>query len=388
MTGDVKIMVLAGEPSGDIHGSHLCRELRDLYPGVNIFGMGGEEMEKSGVELVQRIGRTGVVGFWEVFKDIGRYRKIFKRLVAIMEERSPDAVILIDYPGFNIRFARRAHNQGIKVIYYISPQLWAWGRWRVKKIRRSVDKMVVIFPFEKDFYANYGVDAVFVGHPLVGNLNLSLGKEECRRRLGIEGSPVIGLLPGSRKSEVEKILPVLLKTAGILREHLSEAVLLLPVASPALRPLVEEIVRLSPVEINLLEERGQEILAASDLLILASGTVTLEAAVFATPMIIVYRLNFFSWISARLLVTLPYIGLVNIVAGKKIVPEFIQYQARPARIARVALKILGRPEIREEMIRELALASEKLGKPGAGRRAAREILQIIIPDYSSRIRDE
>jgi len=199
---------------------------------------------------------------------------------------------------------------------------------------------------------------------------------------------VIGLLPGSRKSEVEKILPVLLKTAGILREHLSEAVLLLPVASPALRPLVEEIVRLSPVEINLLEERGQEILAASDLLILASGTVTLEAAVFATPMIIVYRLNFFSWISARLLVTLPYIGLVNIVAGKKIVPEFIQYQARPARIARVALKILGRPEIREEMIRELALASEKLGKPGAGRRAAREILQIIIPDYSSRIRDE
>lgn len=374
---NINIMVLAGEQSGDIHGGNLCREIRELSPGVTLFGMGGDSMEEAGVELVQRIGRTGVVGFWEVFKDIGQYRKIFNRLVSVMEERRPDAVILIDYPGFNIRFARRAHQQGVRVIYYISPQLWAWGRWRVKKIKRFVDKMVVIFPFEKDFYAAYGINVAFVGHPLVGTLDRGLTKEGCRKLLGITDSPVIGLLPGSRHSEVEKILPFLLETAGLLRERLPGAVFLLPVASPQLRPLIEESVRSTSVEIRLLEGSNQEILVASDLLILASGTVTLEAAVFATPMIIVYKVSFFSWISARILLTIPFIGLVNIVAGKLVVPEFIQYQARPDRVARAALEILDRTEAREEMIRELAVVSERLGRPGASRRAARVVLDTI-----------
>lgn len=376
----IEIMVIAGEQSGDIHGGNLCREIRELSPGMTLFGMGGDSMEEAGVELVQRIGRTGVVGLWEVFKDIGRYRKIFNRLVSEMEERRPAAVILIDYPGFNIRFARCAHQRGVRVIYYISPQLWAWGRWRVKKIKRFVDKMVVIFPFEKDFYADYGIDAAFVGHPLVGTLDRGLTKEGCRKLLGITASPVIGLLPGSRKSEIEKILPILLGTAGILRERLPGAVFLIPVASPDLLPLIEEIVRSSPVEIRLLEGSSQEILAASDLLILASGTVTLEAAVFKTPMILVYKLSFFSWISGRILLTIPFIGLVNIVGGKKIIPEFIQYQARPDLVARAALEILENPEIREEMIRKFAVVSDRLGRPGTSQRAARVILDSINPD--------
>ncbi|HDL64238.1 MAG TPA: lipid-A-disaccharide synthase [Proteobacteria bacterium] len=371
MTADnTNIMILAGEPSGDIHGGHLCRELKKLDPGLQLFGMGGPEMENAGFEVVHRIGDTGVVGLWEVYKEIGKYWKIFKKMVAVMEERRPDAVILIDYPGFNIRFARKAHQLGIKVYYYISPQLWAWGQWRIKKIRRYVDMMLVIFPFEKEFYNSHGIEAEFVGHPLIGTLNPNLKKEDCRKQLGITSSPVIGLLPGSRKGEIEKILPLLLETAGILRDHLPEAEFLLPIASAELRPVVDDLMKSAPVEIKVVEENSQNIIVSSDLLILASGTVTLEAAVFLRPMIIVYKISFFSWIMGKLLIKIPFIGLVNIVSGKKIVQEFIQYQARPEAVARAGLEILTQPGIRDRMIRELKGVKEKLGLPGAAARAA------------------
>jgi lipid-A-disaccharide synthase len=334
-------------------------------------------MEAAGVELVRRIEKTGVVGFWEVYKDIGRYRKIFRDLVGVMEKRRPRAVILIDYPGFNLRFARQAHNRGIKVVYYISPQLWAWGKRRIKKVQRFVDRMVVIFSFEKDFYRRHGVEADWVGHPLVGTLDRSLDQSGCRRKLGITGSPVIGLLPGSRKSEVTKILPVLLSAGGEIKNNFPNAEFLLPVATADLRALVEEYLKSAPVPVRTEEGAGQEIIAAADLLLAASGTVTLEAAVFATPLIIVYRLSFFTWFFIRMMIRIPYIGLVNIVAGKKIVPELIQYGARPATIARTAREILTAPETRERMIRELKQVGLALGEPGSSRRAARAILKAI-----------
>jgi len=371
MTADnTNIMILAGEPSGDIHGGHLCREIKNLSPGIRLFGMGGPEMEDAGVELVYRIGNTGVMGFWEVYKEIGKYWKIFKNMVAVMEKRRPDAVILIDYPGFNIRFAKKAHRLGIKVYYYISPQLWAWGQWRIKKIRRSVDKMLVIFPFEKEFYNSHGIEAEFVGHPLIGTLNPDLSKDDCRKQLGITTSPVIGLLPGSRKGEIEKILPILIKTAEIIREKLPESDFILPIASTEMRPLIEDQLKHTPVKIKTREGRGEEIIAASDLLILASGTVTLEASLFLTPMIIVYRISFLSWIMGKILLKIPYIGLVNIVRGEKIVPEFIQYQAQPEKIAQTGLDIITQPGIRERMIGELKIVRDKLGRPGAAARAA------------------
>jgi len=251
-------------------------------------------MEEAGFEVVHRIGDTGVVGFWEVYKELGKYWKIFKKMVAVMEERRPDAVILIDYPGFNIRFARKAHQLGIKVYYYISPQLWAWGQWRIKKIRRYVDKMLVIFPFEKEFYNSHGIEAEFIGHPLIGTLNLDLSKEECQKHLGITSSPVIGLLPGSRRGEIEKIMPILIETAKILQEKIPEAKFILPIASIELRPLIEDQLKQTSVKIRTREGSGKEIIVASDLLILASGTVTLEASVYLTPMIIVYKISFFS----------------------------------------------------------------------------------------------
>lgn len=371
MTADnANIMILAGEPSGDIHGGHLCRELKNISPGIQLFGMGGPKMEEAGFEVVHRIGETGVVGFWEVYKELGKYWKIFKKMVAVMEERRPDAVILIDYPGFNIRFARKAHQLGIKVYYYISPQLWAWGQWRIKKIRRYVDKMLVIFPFEKEFYNSHGIEAEFIGHPLIGTLNLDLSKEECQKHLGITSSPVIGLLPGSRRGEIEKILPILIETAKILQEKIPEAKFILPIASIELRPLIEDQLKQTSVKIRTREGSGKEIIVASDLLILASGTVTLEASVYLTPMIIVYKISFFSWLMGKILIKIPFIGLVNIVRGQKIIPEFIQYQARPEAVAQAGLEILTQPKIRERMIGELKIVRDKLGRPGAATRAA------------------
>jgi len=371
MTADnANIMILAGEPSGDIHGGHLCRELKNISPGIQLFGMGGPKMEEAGFEVVHRIGDTGVVGFWEVYKELGKYWKIFKKMVAVMEERRPDAVILIDYPGFNIRFARKAHQLGIKVYYYISPQLWAWGQWRIKKIRRYVDKMLVIFPFEKEFYNSHGIEAEFIGHPLIGTLNLDLSKEECQKHLGITSSPMIGLLPGSRRGEIEKILPILIETAKILQEKIPEAKFILPIASIELRPLIEDQLKQTSVKIRTREGSGKEIIVASDLLILASGTVTLEASVYLTPMIIVYKISFFSWLMGKILIKIPFIGLVNIVRGQKIIPEFIQYQARPEAVAQAGLEILTQPEIRERMIGELKIVRDKLGRPGAATRAA------------------
>jgi len=371
MTADnANIMILAGEPSGDIHGGHLCRELKNISPGIQLFGMGGPKMEEAGFEVVHRIGDTGVVGFWEVYKELGKYWKIFKKMVAVMEERRPDAVILIDYPGFNIRFARKAHQLGIKVYYYISPQLWAWGQWRIKKIRRYVDKMLVIFPFEKEFYNSHGIEAEFIGHPLIGTLNLDLSKEECQKHLGITSSPVIGLLPGSRRGEIKKILPILIETAKILQEKIPEAKFILPIASIELRPLIEDQLKQTSVKIRTREGSGKEIIVASDLLILASGTVTLEASVYLTPMIIVYKISFFSWLMGKILIKIPFIGLVNIVRGQKIIPEFIQYQARPEAVAQAGLEILTQPEIRKRMIGELKIVRDKLGRPGAATRAA------------------
>ena len=374
MAKELSLMVIAGEASGDLHAGNLCRRLLQLHPGVKLYGMGGTRMESAGVELVNRIGRTAVVGFWEVFKDIGRYRKIFHHLVNVMEERRPDAVVLIDYPGFNIRFARQAHSLGIRVIYYISPQVWAWGRRRIKKLERLVDKMVVIFEFEKKFYQPYNLDVEFVGHPLVDTLGTVLSKEEARKHLGLNQGTVIGLLPGSRRSELERLLPVMLKTGLRIQNQLGEVTFVLPLASPLLRQLVLEYLEASPLPVKLFEGKAQTVLAASDLAIVASGTATLDAAAFLTPMIIIYKINFFSWLLIRFLIKIPYIGLVNVISGSKIVPEYIQFKARPGLIAKRAVTILAHPDVREGMISRLHSVRESLGKPGASLRAARAVL--------------
>lgn len=379
----LNLMIIAGEASGDLHGAALCRELAELRPGLSIYGMGGEKMKDAGVELIQKIERTGVVGFWEVYKDLGRYRRIFNRMVAELERRRPDGVVLIDYPGFNIRFARQAHQRGIKVIYYISPQVWAWGKGRVKKLEKFVDKMLVIFEFEKEFYRSSSLPVEFVGHPLADNLPVELSRDSAREKLKLNNQPLIGLLPGSRTSELKNILPLLVATAKRIRDELPGAEFIIPLNSPSLEKTVRPYLSRLSFPIRLEIGRSREVLSAADLVIAASGTVTLEAAASATPLIVVYKLSFFTWILARVLIKVPYISLVNLVGGGEIVPEYLQYQATPPRVARCALRLLSHPEEREEMIKRFSDVCRKLGPPGAARRSAAAVLATLNPDKNT-----
>ena len=373
-------MIIAGEPSGDLHGADLCRELFKLRDDLSLFGMGGEKMKEAGVELIQEIGRTGVVGFWEVYKDLGHYRRIFKKMVEEMDARRPDGVILIDYPGFNIRFARQAHRRGIKVIYYISPQVWAWGAGRVRKLEKFVDKMLVIFDFEKEFYRSSPLPVEFVGHPLVDNFPTALNRDSARPGEKEKDQPLIGLLPGSRALELEKLLPLLVKTAALIRQELPSAEFVIPLASAALEKSARPYLSGLSFPIRIKIGPSREVLTATDLVIAASGTVTLEAAACATPLIVVYKLSLFSWLLAHFLIKVPYISLVNLVGGEQIVPEYLQFQATPRRVARRALRLLSHPEEREEMIERLSEVRRKLGPPGAARRAAAAVLATLNSD--------
>ena len=378
MTGrKLNLLVIAGEPSGDLHGAALCRELSRIRPGLSLRGMGGEKMAAAGVELIQEISGTGVVGFWEVYKNLGRYRRIFKKMTAELDRHRPDGVILIDYPGFNIRFARQARRRGVKVIYYISPQVWAWGAGRVRRLEKYVDKMLVIFAFEKEFYRESSLPVEFVGHPLADGFSPVEDRQSAQAALKAEGRPLIGLLPGSRVSELEKLLPLLVDTAALIRRELPAAEFIMPLAADSQEHLARSYLSGLSFPIRLETGRSGEVLAAADLVIAASGTVTLEAAAAGVPLIVVYKTSLFSWILGRFLIKVPYISLVNLVQREEVVPEYIQFQATPDRVARRALRLLSQTGEREKMVRSLGEVRRKLGLPGAARRAAAAVLETL-----------
>lgn len=376
---NLAVMIVAGESSGDLHAGRLCRRLRESAPDLELFGMGGEEMASAGVELVERISPAAVVGFWEAFKSLARHRRIFRSLLRELDRRRPRAVILVDYPGFNLRLARAVHGRGVKVIYYITPQVWAWGRRRVEKLRKYVDRLLVIFRFERDFFADHGLEADFVGHPILDGIDAGRTAGPARSRLETGSGPVIALLPGSRHSEIDRLLPLLADTAGIISRSHPRAEFLLPLASPELKGRAEEILSGRRLPIRLLSGRAREVLAASDLALAASGTVTLEAAYFTVPVIVVYRLSILSWLIARSLIKIPYISLVNVILGEEAVPEFIQFRARPPLVAAAAERYLAPGPDRDRLVESLKTARDRLGGPGAADRAARIILKTVIP---------
>ncbi len=371
-----KIMVLAGEKSGDQHAAALCRELAKLRPGLEMFGMGGDEMEAAGVELVERITGHSVVGIWEAVRELGRFRRLFNYLAGVMEERRPDVVVLVDFPGFNLRFARRARRRGIATAYYICPQVWAWGRGRVKQLKRFVDRLLVIFPFEREFFRRYGIEAEFVGHPLADVLASFPDREAARRRLELSPGPVVGLLPGSRPGEIGRIYPVLIEAASLLAARRPQIQFVTPISSPDLREMAESLAGTFPGRLRLVDGRSREVMAASDLLLVASGTATLEGAVLGVPMEVVYRVSFLSWLAGMVLVKIPYISLVNIVSGRCVVPEYIQRAARPEEIAARAEELLAPGPRRQAMTDALRGVRTKLGEPGAAARAARVIMEM------------
>lgn len=377
------IMIIAGEASGDRHGANLINVLKAKDPEARFSGMGGPLMRRAGQEQLYDIKDLAVMGLTEVLKKIFFFRKVFNESLAFLNKERPDVLVLIDYPGFNVRLAEQAYKEKIKVVYYISPQVWAWGRGRVKKIGRIIEKMLVVFPFEKDIYAKEGIPVDFVGHPLLDELGDRASREDARRSFSFAPEDiVISILPGSRFQEIKLILPIMLKTAHLLRKKFN-AVFFLPLASTVKREAIEkELKKIKPYQdlgekfLKIVESQAARVISASDLIITASGTATLESAILEKPMVIIYKVPFLSYLILKRLIKLPCIGMVNILLKEEVCPEFIQYKARPYDIFKACSKILEDGVYREKMMENLRRMKTLLGGPGASARAAREIWRI------------
>jgi lipid-A-disaccharide synthase len=335
-------------------------------------------MRAAGVRLLADAGETAVVGVSELWEKRRALRSALRVLRVHLAEASPALLICIDFPDFNLLLARTARRLGIPVCYFISPQVWAWRRGRVRTIRRLVRKMLVLFPFEETLYRAAGVDVAFVGHPLLDALATVPPRERCRERLGVaDGVKVLGLLPGSRAAEIRRHLPLLLEAAGRVRAEESGVAVLLGLSDMADRPAVEAAVARARVAVQVIQGRTHEVMRAADFLLAVSGTVTLEAAILETPMLITYRLGPVSAWLARLLIRVPFVGLPNLVAERAIVPELLQRDATPGRLAATALDVLRSLGRQGAMRAALADVRRRLGEPGALDRAAREIVLLL-----------
>jgi lipid-A-disaccharide synthase len=372
------IMIIAGEASGDMHGANLVREMLRIDPALNFYGIGGKKLREEGVKLLANASDMAVVGLTEVISKLGSILKIMGMMKRSLDERRPDLVILIDYPDFNLPLANAAKKRGIKIFYYISPQVWAWRKGRIGQIKKTVDKMAVILPFEVDTYGQEGFTVNYVGHPLLDMVKLNYSKQESRKKFGLaENKITIGILPGSRLSEVGKLMPELLRASEILAQKMPEVQFVLPLADTLEEKIITKIISGFNVKVKIISGHTYDVISCADLALVASGTATLETALLGIPMVIVYKISLLSYLIGRLIVDVKNIGLVNIIAGKTIVPELIQGDACGKRIAVEALAILTNEEKKQEMIKELMAIRARLGEPGAAIRAAQIACDMI-----------
>ncbi len=377
----MKFLLSAGEASGDNYGAQLIAALRQLVPGAEFFGMGGERMREAGLDVQVHANDVAVVGLLEVVTHLPAIRRQFKQLVAKAKERRPDAAILIDFPDFNLRLARELHAAGIPVFYFVSPQLWAWRTGRVEQVKKYVRKMIVIFPFEQEFYRQHGVDVSYVGHPLAFLPLPQVSREEFASAYKLDASKQwLAILPGSRRKEVRLNLPIMLEAVELLQKQGSEFEYLLPVAST----LDQEWVRyqLGPAHRTIrLTEGAQATVMLARAAVVASGTATVEAALTGTPFVVVYRLSALTWLLGRRLVKLDTFAMPNLIAGNKVVPELIQSDFTADAVAREVNEIARDGERRQRMKEGLAEVTRKLREAGAGEdpalRAAREVVTAL-----------
>jgi lipid-A-disaccharide synthase len=368
-------MIIAGEASGDVHGAQLVRAMRGLNPDLDFFGIGGNALRRAGVEVRVDNSDMAVVGISEAISKINLLLRVLRLAKQDLKKIRPALLILIDFPDFNLRVAAAAKKLGVPVMYYISPQVWAWRTARVRKIKKVVDHMVVIFPFEANFYREWNVPVTFAGHPLLDSMRLE-GTEEKSEELGGEGV-LVGLLPGSRNEEVSRLLPTMVRVAEILSERIDGVRFAIPVASSVSKGVVETIVKGSMARFLIVSDRLRDVLDEATLAITASGTVTLEAAIAGTPMIIVYKVSPFSYWLAKRMIRVKHIGLANLVAEKPLVPELIQHQASAEKIAQQAMGMIKDERRLAQMRLELRRVTERLGAPGASKRAAEVALTLL-----------
>jgi len=379
-----RIFISAGETSGDIHGSNLIREIHKKNPSTKIHGLGRNRMVEAGMNCIHDMSSRSVM-WLHTLKKIPELWNIFKDCTRFFDEGKPELVILLDYAGFNFYLAKAAKRRDIPVMYYISPQLWAHGPWRVKKIRKLVDRMVVIYPFEETFYAGEGVSVKYVGHPLFDELNTrDIDEVLVGKMKEGESRAIVSLLPGSRKQEIRRMLPVLLKTATAIHEKIPSVKFLLSCSNIRNLELIDGITKSftsansnKDLSIEIVTEKISEVIKASSLCITSSGTVVLEIANYHVPMVICYRVSPFSYFVARPFMTTPYICLVNAIAQKIVVPEKLMYRDDYKWLASRATELLLNEEKRQTCIAELKEITSLIGTPGASAKAADEALSMI-----------
>ncbi len=382
MMSGSRLFIISGEASGDLHASGLIRELLSSRPGLQIACVGGERMASAGAYVLVPSRQLSVVGLFEVFSHLYPIVSAYRKVKRWLKENRPDLLILVDFPDFNLLMARHAKALGIPVFYYISPQIWAWRRNRVKKIRALVDKMAVILPFEEEFYKGFGVDVSFVGHPLLDTIDVdAIDTHDIKRQLGIGTDNILlCLLPGSRKGEIRKHLPVMLEAAQKIKAGCRELRCCIA-TNPDVSALVKEIFDGFGLDIkefvHVVEGRTYEAIKASRLCLAASGTVTLEAAIIGTPTVVMYKVSPMSYVVGKRLIRVPWISLVNLIAEKEVVPEFIQDRASPENIASCSLQILTDKRTEEDMKKGFKEVVRRLGDRGVASRAAKFALELL-----------
>lgn len=370
MTPAPHVMISAGEASGDLHAAQVVRALGRRLPGLRCSGLGGPAMAGAGVELVHRMEDLAVMGFSEVLSKLGVIRSRLKSLKRHMAEQRPDLLILVDFPDFNLRLARAANRLGIPVLYFIGPQVWAWRAKRARKVQALVDRLAVVFAFEVDAWYHLAPDLKvrFVGHPVVDELP---ERYDQGQPLPIpEAAEVVGILPGSRGGEIRRMLPMLLQAASLIHGRRPGLHFVLPVAPGLDRGELEPYLEHAPPGLTIVKGQAGRVMRRARLLLAASGTVTLEAALVGTPMVVVYRTGWFNYLVAKSLVKLDYISLPNLVAGRQVVPELIQGRATPQAVAAEGMALLENEENYQRAVDDLAEVRRLVGGPGAGDRVA------------------
>lgn len=372
------VLITAGEPSGDLYASILVNDLKKLNPYLEFFGLGGELSRRAGVDIVFDISGLALVGLTEVLKNIFTIKKTLDGLIARIDSTKVDLAILVDYPGFNLRLAKALRKRSIPIIYYISPQIWAWGFERIETIRKCIEKVIVFFKFEEELYKKYGVDAEFVGHPLLDIVKRTLSKDDfCRINRLAKEKTIIAILPGSRAIEVKRLLPILISSCKIINKRLNGVQFVIAKYPTLPQALYEDKIEGSHLDIKLIDGDVYNILGSSDFAIVASGTATLEAAIMGLPFVLVYKASLLTYVIYNFVKSLPFLGLVNIIAKERIVPEFVQYNARPERIAKETVEILTDEKRKAYILKELKNVKSSLGTVGATSRAACAILALL-----------
>jgi len=365
-----KIFVVAGEASSDTHGSNLVHELYKKVKDLKFFGVCGERMRQAGVEAVVKSSELSIMGITEAVKRIPDVLKIIKKLKSVIQKEKPDLAVLMDFPDFNLKIAKFLKKEKIPIIYYISPQVWAWRKSRVREIKKYVDKMLVVFPFEVDFYRKNKVNVEFIGHPVLDEIDFSEGNDENISK------ETIGLFPGSRTFEIENLLPEMLKAGRIIKRHFSKVKFIIPAASTVSVDLIEKILAdFKDLNVRVLKESYYEAIRSSYVVAVASGTASLEVGLFGKPMVIVYKGSFFSYLVYKMFVNVKHIGLPNILLGQKLVPELIQNDVNGENISKSLMFYLNDKEKYRKTKEKLTALREILGSKGASKRAADIIMQ-------------